>query len=458
MLDGLKAAEISFSELEKTALVLGADFYHPDKNRALKKMRGGVAVGDCFQQKANMVKEIAGPAVCYDLSDAITNCFEKTGATDVIGSAKKTALAGDFVISRLRSYLREMAIVPGIKERQIFSSEFLVYRKSADSPISAETLMAFCMSSHVQTILRHSQYGTEHPRFYDFLIGGLSVPDAVININSGVTEMILNSHKHGERARHKYAGAEHALMKHLGLHEWRPQQGNIAVKTFGDSVRASGRWDAEYYQPKYDSVVRAVKNNRRGFVVVGDAVRVKNANFVPQKDKDYDYIELANITPTGETRGCSAMRGENLPTRARRMVKTGDVIVSSVEGSLSGIALVGADYNNALCSTGFHVIDSGSFNPETLLLLFRSVIGQLQLERGCSGTILTAINTDEFNKIVLPVVGADMQANIKNTIAETQRLRARSKELLDNARQAVEIAIEKGEKEALAFLEERAKK
>ena len=92
-----------------------------------------------------------------------------------------------------------------------------------------------------------------------------------------------------------------------------------------------------------------------------------------------------------------------MPSRARRIVKTGDVIVSSVEVSLSSIALIGVDYNSALCSTGFHVVDSKVFNSETLLLLFRSIIGQLQLQRGCNGSILTAINNDELNKIILPV-------------------------------------------------------
>ena len=36
-----------------------------------------------------------------------------------------------------------------------------------------------------------------------------------------------------------------------------------------------------------------------------------------------------------------------------------------------------------------------------LLVLLKSIVGQLQLKKGCSGTILTAINKEEFSKIAI---------------------------------------------------------
>ena len=59
----------------------------------------------------------------------------------------------------------------------------------------------------------------------------------------------------------------------------------------------------------------------------------------------------------------------------------GDVIVSSIEGSLDSIALIRGEYDQALCSTGFHVVNSQTFNSETLLVLLKSIVGQLQLKK-----------------------------------------------------------------------------
>jgi restriction endonuclease S subunit len=180
---------------------------------------------------------------------------------------------------------------------------------------------------------------------------------------------------------------------------------------------------------------------------------VKGKRFTPKDKRRYKYIELANIGKHGEITGCTMEEGQDLPTRARRRVSTGDVIVSSIEGSLSSIALVEEAYHHALCSTGFHVIKSEILNSETLFVLMKSLVGQLQLEKGCSGTILTAINKDDFSRLVLPKIREKKQTQIKALITESVNLRKESKRLLEVAKRTVEIAIEKDEKSALTWLD-----
>ena len=99
----------------------------------------------------------------------------------------------------------------------------------------------------------------------------------------------------------------------------------------------------------------------------------------------------------------------DLPTRARRKVKRGQAIVSSIEGSLQSCALITDEYDNALCSTGFYVVDSAKINPETLLVLFKSEPMQALMKQRCSGTILTAISKDEFLSMPLPLIADDVQ-------------------------------------------------
>ena len=127
--------------------------------------------------------------------------------------------------------------------------------------------------------------------------------------------------------------------------------------------------------------------------------------------------------------------------------------MSSIEGSLPSIALIDADYDQALCSTGFHVINSPTLNSETLLVLMKSIVGQLQLKKGCSGTILTAINKKAFSQIVLPRIAAETQAKIQEKVKESSALRQESKRLLECAKRAVEMAIEEDEQTAIAWME-----
>jgi type I restriction enzyme, S subunit len=166
---------------------------------------------------------------------------------------------------------------------------------------------------------------------------------------------------------------------------------------------------------------------------------------------NYKYIELANIGSNGVIEDIIITEGKDLPSRARRIVKTNDVIVSSVEGSLSSCAIIPKELNDSMCSTGFYVINSKYINSESLLLLFKSAVTYL-MEKGCSGTILTAINNEEFYKIPLPLIDDKIQKTIAKKIQSSLAMQSKSHQLLEAAKKAVEIAIDKNEGTAMDFL------
>lgn len=279
-----------------------------------------------------------------------------------------------------------------------------------------------------------------------------SIPVPRFGIEDDIGEALNSVERLREQSKAAYDEAETLLLDDLNLTNWKPKHQLAFVKNYSDTEQAE-RIDAEYYQPKYESIVKAIKAYKGGWDTLGNLAKLKGKNFNPLKKKQYKYIELANITGNGEVADCMIEKGQDLPTRARRKVATGDVIVSSIEGSLSSIALIEEDYSQALCSTGFHVVNSKTFNSETLLILLKSIAGQLQLKKGCSGTILTAINRDEFKQVVLPKVTEAKQTEIQQKVTESFNLRKQSKYLLECAKRAVEIAIEQGEQTAIGWLE-----
>ena len=216
----------------------------------------------------------------------------------------------------------------------------------------------------------------------------------------------------------------------------------------------SGRLDAEYYQPLYEDYAKLTISYHNSAKKIGSICDIKDSNYTPKSKREYKYIELSNIGKYGNIDGYTKYEGWELPTRARRIVASGDVIISSIEGSLESCALVTEEYNEALCSTGFYVVRSSFFNPETLLVLFKSKPIQMLMKKGCSGTILTAISKNELEKIPLPLITEDKQKQIAQYVQDSFKLRRESKRLLDVAKQAVEIAISENEETALQFLKD----
>ena len=253
-----------------------------------------------------------------------------------------------------------------------------------------------------------------------------------------------------------YKKAELLLLETLEMANILPSTEVINVKSFKDTFAATGRLDAEYYQPKYEDYQAHVLAYPHGWQPLMQVCNLKDSNFTPDDSISYKYIELADIDNSGGITGYTEALGNELPSRARRIVDVGDVLISSIEGSLSSCAIVPEKMNAALCSTGFYVINSGTINSETLLVLFKSPLMQNLLKQGCSGTILTAINKAEFQNIPVPMIEDGVQTKIAALVKESFLLKAESEHLLDIAKRAVEIAIEQDESVGLDFLHKMA--
>ena len=267
------------------------------------------------------------------------------------------------------------------------------------------------------------------------------------SIQKLISDLVYRAFLSRKRAKDIYAEAEQFLLSELGLLYWEQKHELTFVKNFSATQEAE-RFDAEYFQPQYEDIIEAVKRYKGGFDELGNMVKIKTDTYTPKDTEQYKYIELANISSNGEITGYTEDFGSELPSRARRRVQKGDLIVSSIEGSLNSIALITEDWENALCSTGFFAIDTNEINPETLLVLLKTKVGQLQLKKGCRGTILTAVGKEELSKVVLPQINAEIQKDVKRKISKMYETKKLSNELLEIAKQGVEIAIEENEQEA----------
>lgn len=170
---------------------LDAQYFMPAKSQvqeALRKLPGR-PLGERFASIRQMMdpkKDSAPPVVRnYDVTDALQPILDDEKepiATNEIGSTKKVFKNGDVAISRLRAYLREIAVVRTEgKILSVGSSEFIVLRPKtkADKAIAPETLLTFLRSTPVQTILKWCQDGSQHPRFSEGDLLAIHLPDAV---------------------------------------------------------------------------------------------------------------------------------------------------------------------------------------------------------------------------------------------------------------------------------------
>ena len=361
----------------------------------------------------------------------------------------------DVLFNRTNSkeFVGRTGIFRKFSDEDIVFASYLVRVNPDPKIVTPEYLTAFLNTKYgVIDIKRRARHSINQSNVNLEEVKRIEIPLLCNQLQNGITLSFNKAFDLIQASEVVYHQAQTLLLTELGLADWQPKHQLTFVKNFSDIKRAE-RIDADYFHPKYDEIVNAIKNYSGGWDTLDNQVHVKDTNFNPDAETEYKYIELADIGRNGEITDCMMEQGEDLPTRARRKVATGDVIVSSIEGSLESIALITEEYDNALCSNGFHVIRSDVLNSETLLVFLKSTVGQLQLKKGCSGTILTAINRDEFSRIVVPLIEADKQAEIEQKVSESFNLRNHAEDLLEHAKRAVEIAIEQDEQSAIDTLE-----
>lgn len=272
----------------------------------------------------------------------------------------------------------------------------------------------------------------------------LLIPLFGLDFQNGIETLARDFSELIERAKSLYSEAENLLLEELGLKDFKPKYelsytANLS-KAFG-----ARRVDAEHFQPAYEQVVERVVDYQNGYAPLLGCVEVVRADFDPTKypGNSFSYIELADIDASiGVIHGASEIKGEDAPSRARRALRRGDVIVSSVEGSLEKVALVNEEHEGSLASTGFFQFRAGTIRPEVLLLLSKSIILQAQLKRECTGTILTAVPNESLKRILVPVLPPEIQQKITSLIERSHEAREKARHLLNQAIKQVEDTTE----------------
>lgn len=451
LLDGLEAVEISFSEvLKEDILRLESSFWSAKNDKNIQTVKGEVIIELAQYGTSKELNEDNIGYLTLRINE-FENIFITTPSkscsllnNDDFESLKLRT--GDVLISRTNgnpNLVGKAAVV--MEDTNFVYASYLFKIRPKKEIINAETLTVFINSKYGRNEVNKYSMTSNQTNFSPAKFREIDVPVFSFTLQKHIETLVKSAHEKLEESKKLYREAEELLLGELGLKDFEPSRDSVAVKSFAASFGASGRLDAEYYQPKYDEIISKIKSYKGGFEPLNKACKLHDTNFAPSDNEIYKYIELSNIGSNGEIKDCMLEIGAELPTRARRKVKSGQLVVSSIEGSLQSIAIVGGEYDNALCSTGFYVVSSKSMNSETLLVLLKNEAMQAVLKKGCSGTILTAIVKDEFLNIPLPLIDDKIQKTITEKINKSFKLRTESKNLLEQAKKAVEDAIEKGE-------------
>ncbi len=173
--------------------------------------------------------------------------------------------------------------------------------------------------------------------------------------------------------------------------------------------------------------------------------KTNNLNPITEfKEKEFTYIDITSINNVQYSiDNPKILKGKDAPSRAKKVVKQGDIVFATTRPNLKNIAIVNKDYINPIASTGFCVLRpiETKLNNEYLFYFLTSQKVQELITPFIKGAQYPAISDKDLLSIKIP---------LPNSIKEQEKIVSTIKLITDTTNNFInEIQIKLDNMKAL---------
>lgn len=165
--------------------------------------------------------------------------------------------------------------------------------------------------------------------------------------------------------------------------------------------------------------------------------KTETINPLNNPNKEFIYIDISSVNKENlSIENTTLIKGKDAPSRARKLVRTGDVIFATVRPTLRRIAIVTKEFNEQICSTGYFVLRAKENLVNKLVFYFiQTKSFNEKMEKSQKGTSYPAVTDGDIkNQIIsFPKSFSEQKSIVKKLdilSAETKKLEAIYKQKL----------------------------
>lgn len=156
-------------------------------------------------------------------------------------------------------------------------------------------------------------------------------------------------------------------------------------------------------------------------------------------DFEFDYVDIGSVSAVDGITTRERMIFDTAPSRARRRVKAGDTIVSTVRTYLQAIASITDSTETTIVSTGFAVVRPRKVVPEYLAYALRESSFVENVVARSTGVSYPAVNASDVGCIPIPLPQPAEQRVIADFLdretGRIDRLVAKKRELIEKLKE-----------------------
>lgn len=469
MLEGLEISEINFSELERTTRI-DSEFYKTVNlnflNTIIEKKPKSLAefVNISDGNHLSISDHFCEEGVPYYRGGDIYNFYIEQTSNPLripeevynIGNMKRSHLKkGDVLISIVGAIIGNLSLVR-TDSKATCSCKLAILRPKSIKP---ELLAIYLKSKFGQNQVQKFRRGTGQTGLILEDFDQLLIPEFSEDFSILIENLVSKSYENLENSQNTYYQAEILLLETLNLKDFQLSKEPVNVKNFSESFGISGRLDAEYYQVKFEEVVNRIKTT--DYDQLANIVKIKKSiepGSSVYADEGLPFVRVSDYNKFGLSTPDKYLTDDFCKENAEQIKKLKpkkETILFSKDGSVGTAYMLreDADFITSGAILNLTVKDKNKIIPEYLTLALNSKLVQMQAERDAGGSIILHWRVSEIEKVVVPIIDFDKQREIADLVEESFQLIKQSEHLLEVAKTAVEMAIEKDEMTAMVYIE-----
>ena len=181
-------------------------------------------------------------------------------------------------------------------------------------------------------------------------------------------------------------------------------------------------------------------------------VLIKTETVDPTKkpNLEFIYLDVSSVNKeTKEIENATVLLGKDAPSRARKLVRTNDVIFATVRPTHSRVAIITEEYDEQVCSTGYFVLRSKEFLSNNLVYYFLLTYSfNKQMEKLQKGASYPAVTDSEVKGILISFPKSINEQKIivkklKALSTETKKLEAIYKQKINDLEELKKSVLQK---------------
>ncbi len=138
---------------------------------------------------------------------------------------------------------------------------------------------------------------------------------------------------------------------------------------------------------------------------------------------EFVYVDVSSVDNSlFKIKSPSVLKGTEAPSRARKVIRAGDVIYATVRPTLKRVAFISPDFDNQICSTGFCVLrTNGAIDSRFLYSWLLTDLITKRVEGTQRGASYPAIRDSDVKKLPVSIPPLPEQRRIAGVLAAVQQ-------------------------------------